>query len=192
MSNTPRPLLQPWMVPQKAVILGWRPKSWVFLGGRVYRGMCMHVGPTKRGKSLFCNRNELQEAPGVEISVCLPLLQATRAGRLKRVQLAWLSNGSLETARNSGVPGSLYTKPRNRENAMSAQSVATGNPELASLWTTDKTPLAPFYRADRLILFFPPSLFWVHEWSVQGMLCKSRTWQYAQEGVDNVMSLSVR
>lgn len=63
----------------------------------------------------------------------MPVLQAAKAGRLKRVQLAWLSNGSLETVRNSGVPGSLYTKPRNRENAMSAQSVATGNPETGSL-----------------------------------------------------------
>lgn len=50
-----------------------------------------------------------------EISDCVPVLQAAKAGRLKRVQLAWLSNGSLETVRNGGVPGSLYTKPRNRE-----------------------------------------------------------------------------
>ena len=63
-----------------------------------------------------------------EISDCVPAPQAANAGRLKRVQLARLSNGSLEMVRNSGVPGSLYTKPRNRENAMSAQSIATGNP----------------------------------------------------------------
>lgn len=79
-----------------------------------------------------------------EISDCVPVLQAARAGRLKRVQLAWLSNGSLETVRNSGVPGSLYTKPRNRENAMSAQSIATGNPETVRLWTTEKNSVRSF------------------------------------------------
>lgn len=52
-----------------------------------------------------------------EISDCVPVLQAAKAGILKRVQLARLSNGSLEMVRNSSVPGSLYMKPRNRENA---------------------------------------------------------------------------
>lgn len=150
----------------------------------------MHVGTRKEENHWFAIERCAAKSTRDETSDCLPVLQAAKARRLKRVQLAWLSNGSLETVRNSGVPGSLYTKPRNRENAMSAQSIATGNPETGSLWTTDKTPFAPFYRNDQLILFFfLLSLFWVHEWSVQGVLCKSRTWQYAQEGVDNVMSL---
>lgn len=41
-------------------------------------------------------------------------------------------------------------------------------------------------------LFFFLLLLWVCEWSVQGVLCKSRTWHCAQEGVDNVMSLCVQ
>lgn len=158
-----------------------------------FRCMCMHVGTREEENHWFAIKTCAARSTRDEISDCVPVLQAARAGRLKRVQLAWASNGSLETVRNSGVPGSLYTKPRNRENAMSAQSIATGNPETGSLRTTDKTRFAPFYRNDHLysIFFFLP-LFRVHEWSVQGVLCKSRTWQYAQEGVDNVMSLSVQ
>lgn len=118
----------------------------------------MHVGTRKEENHWFAIERCAAKSTRDETSDCLPVLQAAKARRLKRVQLAWLSNGSLETVRNSGVPGSLYTKPRNRENAMSAQSIATGNPETGSLWTTDKTPFAPFYRNDQLILFFFSSL----------------------------------
>lgn len=127
---------------------------------------------------------------------CASSKNLPKAGRLKRVQLAWLSNGSLEMVRNSSVPGSLYSKPRNRENARSAQSTATRNPETGNSWTTDKTAFASFYRNDHLFLifiFFPVPFFSLcSECSVQGVLCKSRTWHLAQEGVDNVMSCSAR
>lgn len=150
--------------------------------------MCKHMCTQKEEIQSFAMKTCAARSTRDEISDCVPVLQAAKVGRRKRVQLAWLSNGSLETVRNSGVPGSFYTKPRNRENAMSAQSIAIGNPETGSLWTTDKTLFASFYRNDRIIHFFCP-LLWVHVWNVQGVLCKSRTWQYAQEGVDHVMSL---
>lgn len=116
--------------------------------------MCMHVGTREEENHWFAIKTCAARSTRDEISDCVPVLQAARAGRLKRVQLAWASNGSLETVRNSGVPGSLYTKPRNRENAMSAQSIATGNPETGSLRTTDKTRFAPFYRNDHLYSIF--------------------------------------
>lgn len=80
----------------------------------------MHVDTWKEANHSFVIETCATRGTWDEISDCVPVLQAARAGRLKRVQLAWLSNGSLEMVRNSSVPGSLYTKPRNRENARSA------------------------------------------------------------------------
>lgn len=117
-------------------------------------GMCMHVGTQKKENHWFAIETCAARSTRDEISDSVPALQAAKAGRPKRVQLAWLSNGSLETVRNSGVPGSLYTKPRNRENAMSAQSIATGNPETGSLWTTDKTSVCFFFIGMITLSFF--------------------------------------
>lgn len=152
MRDAHRPLLQPWTGPQKALTLRRRVELmdmeyfFFFCSFLVwFIGTCVWMWALRANENhWFAIETCAARSTRDEISDCVPVLQAARAGRLKRVQLAWLSNGSLETVRNSGVPGSLYTKPRNRENAMSAQSIATGNPETVRLWTTEKNSVRSF------------------------------------------------
>lgn len=141
MSDTHRPLLQPWTVPQKPLMLRWRLESsgWTLNHWFAIETCCKkHLGWH------------------IWLSSC-----STSCRRLKRVQLAWQSNGSLEMVRNSGVPGSLYTKPRNRENAMSAQRIATGNPETVN---HRQNSVCSLFIGMIASFYFFPSLFRVREW----------------------------
>lgn len=102
------------------------------------------------------------------------------------------TNGSSDAARNVSVPRSLYTKPRNggKNCKVCIKKTATGNPEK----TETKLCSLPFHGKRSAHSIFSPrlALFRATRAKVQGVLCKSRTWQHARQGVDNVMRFSVR
>lgn len=148
------------------------------------------VDTWKRRKSLTCNRNMCcKRHPGMKFLIVCLFYKLPKLDDLKGCSWhGWV----MDHLRWSGTivcqdqftrnPGTEKMQCPHKALQQETRNLVACEPQI-------KVCLLLFIG---MMAFFSFSLLSVHEWSVQGVLCKSRTWHYAQEGVDNVMSLSVQ
>lgn len=177
MSDAHRSQLQPWSVPQNVLILRCRLGSVCFFSV-VLECECMWALGQKKTTDL---RNKKHQGWNFWLYVCLFYKLPTLKDLKWCSRHGWVMNHS----RRSGtvVCQDRFTRNPGTEKMPSPhKALQQETRKQVACEPQTKLCLLLFI----VIIIFKFFFLWVHGWSVKGVQCKSRTWQWAQKDTCNV------